>query len=318
MRQEMGAIGRWLADRGYSIHDWNKDGFLLFKGAIEARQPPADVSERFARWRSLHDHRMAHYRGATIAEIQTLNQRLAEKGYSRLDGEQEEALCLGGRQADALLDDLQARVGILTDDIDAAMSGEDPVPEKRITMARPESRGGDVEVDAFRVGDTLTIKNGFGYSTVTQNRDGTYTVDSGCELGMSPEEAAEMKAARTQRSARAAAAQARADTDVAAAGDDPVRVALTKMAHGEHPEKALAKMADADVRAVAKAMGSPAGPKATTGAIIERIGEQARSEWIAQSKAAVQAAFKPWPLNDSSPLPDEDQDEADEQRPGLR
>lgn len=118
----------------------------------------------------------------------------------------------------------------------APAQAEIPVRE-RITMSRPESRGGDVEVDAVRIGDTVTIKNGIGYSTVERNPDGTCTVDSGMELGMSPEEAVEKKAQRRRLSEQVAQDQRRAADQVSAAGNDPVRVALTKMANGTHPER---------------------------------------------------------------------------------
>lgn len=75
---------------------------------------------------ALEKRRRENQRPATAAEMELLDERLSLKGYDRLYEEQRQALEEGGEQAFGLLDDLDARVGIRTDDISAGMRGEDP------------------------------------------------------------------------------------------------------------------------------------------------------------------------------------------------
>jgi hypothetical protein len=126
MRQQQGKIGQWLADRNYWIHDAGDSAFVLRRGNRDADDAPAEVHEHFVRWCELQDLRTRGIRGARPEEISLLDKRLVSKGYARFDEEQLAALREGGEQAEALLDDLQARVGIFTDDVSAAMAGDDP------------------------------------------------------------------------------------------------------------------------------------------------------------------------------------------------
>lgn len=126
MRQQQRAIGQWLAGRGFSIHDAGDGIFLLRNGGRDTDNAPFEVHEQFRRWCVLQDQRMDNCRSATPAEIEEVDDRLVAMGYPRLDDEQRAALSEGGEEADSVLDDLQARVGIFTDDISAAMLGEDP------------------------------------------------------------------------------------------------------------------------------------------------------------------------------------------------
>lgn len=126
MRQLQREIGQRLADLGYSISPLEDDVFVLQRGDQPADNAPAEIREQFERWCALADKRVENTRPATPAEMDAMDARLAQCGYGKLDEEDREALAAGGRQAEALLDDLQARLNIFTDDISAAMSGEDP------------------------------------------------------------------------------------------------------------------------------------------------------------------------------------------------
>lgn len=125
MRQLQREIGQCLDDRGYSIYRLEDDAFVLRHGSQPADNAPAEIEAQFQRWRDLEYKRMANQRAATLAELDAIDARLAVHGYAKLDEDAREAFAVGGPQADALLDELQARVGIFTDDISAAMSGEE-------------------------------------------------------------------------------------------------------------------------------------------------------------------------------------------------
>lgn len=64
-------------------------------------------------------------RGATEAEVDKLAMRLVDKGMDGFSEDDRALLKRGGNEADAMLDDLAARVGIRTDDVRRAMSGGD-------------------------------------------------------------------------------------------------------------------------------------------------------------------------------------------------
>ena len=64
-------------------------------------------------------------RGANASEIDKINSRLVDKGYDGLYEEQRQAMQRGGNEAIDLLDDLDSRVGIRTDDIRNSMSSGD-------------------------------------------------------------------------------------------------------------------------------------------------------------------------------------------------
>lgn len=125
MRQLQREIGQCLADRGYSMYRLEDDTIVLRRGRQPADNAPAEIEAQFQRWRDLECKRMTNQRPATLAELDAIDARLDLHGYAKLDDEAREALAVGGAQAEALLDELQARVSIFTDDISAAMSGEE-------------------------------------------------------------------------------------------------------------------------------------------------------------------------------------------------
>lgn len=161
--------------------------------------------------------------------------------------------------------------------------GDGPSRTERITMRRAESRGGDTEVDAIRVGDTLTIKNGIGYSTVRQNEDGTYTVSSGAELAATPEEAVERAQRAAERSRRVAQERE--------AANNGTRLDKVLYALNDHPEKAVGMLSDDEVLAVAKAIGRKRGKNQSVLALRERISEGPRAETIAKLRPAIQSVL---------------------------
>lgn len=127
MQQQQRQIGNWLAERGYAIKDHGDECYSLLQDGREYEgKAPEDVAGQYDRWVLLEDQRWKHRRGATAAEIELLDRRIVDKGFQRLDEEQLEALQEGGGQADALLSDLQVRIGVFTDDFSAMLSGEDP------------------------------------------------------------------------------------------------------------------------------------------------------------------------------------------------
>lgn len=113
--------------------------------------------------------------------------------------------------------------------------------------------------------------------------------------GQAPEEEAAAARAGVPATETAQPAPAVATTKtpptggVSASGANPVHAALSAMAAGQHPEKALIGADDATVRAVAKAMGRTFSTKAPAAAIVERLGEQAASTWRGQAAKAVQS-----------------------------
>lgn len=78
-----------------------------------------------------------------------------------------------------------------------------------------------------------------------------------------------------------------------AVSGDLVGDRLQRMANGEHPEQALEGADIETVREVAKAMGLKPTAKSRQGAMVERIGEMARADWIKAAKAAVETRGVP-------------------------
>ena len=115
--------------------------------------------------------------------------------------------------------------------------------------------------------------------------------------GQAPQEEAASPRAGVPAAEAAQPAPAVASTKTPPAGGvsgssesvNPVQAALRAMATGQHPEKALTGTDDSTVRAVAKAMGRTFSAKASTRAIVERLGEQPASEWRGQAEKAMQA-----------------------------
>lgn len=126
MRQQQRAITDALFERGYTILAGDAGGHTLRPTDVRGEPIPEDVREHFERWCSLEHLRTASRRAATAAEIDLLEARLREGDYDLLDVEDRAVLAEGGPQAEALLDALQSRLDVFTDDISAAMSGEDP------------------------------------------------------------------------------------------------------------------------------------------------------------------------------------------------
>lgn len=69
---------------------------------------------------------------------------------------------------------------------------------------------------------------------------------------------------------------------------NPVHSALRRIAGGEHPELTLSGMDAGDIRAVGEAMGRKFSPRASSAAIAERLGEVARTDWMAAARRAVE------------------------------
>lgn len=126
MRQLQREIGQRLVDLGYSIYPLEDRASVLHQGDQIANNAPAEIQEQFERWCALEGKRFENQRPATPAEMDAIDARLAECSHGKLDEEEREVLAGGGRQSDELLDELQARMNVFTDDISAAMSGEDP------------------------------------------------------------------------------------------------------------------------------------------------------------------------------------------------
>lgn len=127
MRQQQREIGRQLAGQGYFISDVGDVGYVLRKGGTDVAAAPRQIREQFERWCRLDRQRAAVAgRPATAAEMDLIDARLQADGYARLDAQSRTVLARGGARAEALLDDLQARLQVFTDDISAALAGEDP------------------------------------------------------------------------------------------------------------------------------------------------------------------------------------------------
>lgn len=81
--------------------------------------------------------------------------------------------------------------------------------------------------------------------------------------------------------------QARVDEPASGSRGNAVDTALADIAAGTHPERALVRADEATIRAVAMRMGMRTNKRQSPASIIERLGEQARAEWMKQARAAM-------------------------------
>ena len=124
-RQQQRQIGSELAAAGYDILDDRPEGLVLRRDGIATRDAvPANIEQLFNRWHLLLKQREAWIGGCTPEDMRLIDARLLSAGYGALEAEDRDVLGRGGRPAEACLDDLQARLGVFTDDISADISGE--------------------------------------------------------------------------------------------------------------------------------------------------------------------------------------------------
>ena len=127
LRQRMGVIGAALAESGFQIEKRaGEEGFaLVCDGLVVAAAPPV-IQAQLKQWTTLQAQARFNRRAPTRAEMNLLDARLHDKGYLPMDGDERVALEKGDDEAEAILDDMEARLGVFTSDVSAAMSGEEP------------------------------------------------------------------------------------------------------------------------------------------------------------------------------------------------
>lgn len=129
LRQLQRDIAQKLAAEGYYLQFEGDDNYVLLRDGRAAQGdgygPPPNIELLASQWLR-HEKERSARKGATPAMIELVNARLQDLDYAHLDPDQVDALERGTAQGEAWLDDLQARLGVFTDDISAAMSGEHP------------------------------------------------------------------------------------------------------------------------------------------------------------------------------------------------